>query len=152
MNGFGLLVGHLLGDYILQNDWMARNKGNTYGQKPVGEFVANARSHGRYLVEEWEAEKAKYPMGHLACTVHCSLYTLAVWACSFWWMPWWGLMACFLIHWSIDRFRLARTWMVNVSGQRDFATGPMAPWSIIIVDNTFHLLTLFAIGLLAGVN
>lgn len=26
MIGFDLLVGHLVGDYILQNDWMARNK------------------------------------------------------------------------------------------------------------------------------
>jgi hypothetical protein len=28
VNGFGLLIGHLVGDYIFQNDWMAANKVN----------------------------------------------------------------------------------------------------------------------------
>ena len=117
MQGFGLLIGHLLGDYIAQNDWQAANKGAPGAQ------------------------------GHLACTVHCLLYTLAVWACSFRWMPWWGLAVCFMAHWPIDRYRLARLWMVHLSGQKAFATGTLSPWSIIIVDNTFHLLTLYMIAL-----
>ena len=112
MDGFFLLLGHLLGDYVLQNDWQAANK--------------------------WRSSAA--------CTVHCLLYTLAVWACSFWWLPWWGPVVCFLAHWPIDRFRLAGRWMALV-GQERFATGPLAPWSIIVVDNVGHLLTL---GLIAG--
>jgi len=122
MESFGLLTGHLIGDYIVQNDWMAANKGMP--QK----------------------------VGHLACTVHCLCYTLAVWACSFWWVPWWGLAICFAVHWPIDRWRLAGWWMRNVSGQAGFANGPLAPWSIIIVDNVFHLATLFAIGLVNFAN
>jgi Protein of unknown function (DUF3307) len=117
-NGFeslGLVVGHLLGDYIFQNDWQATNK--------------TSRS---------------FP-----CTVHCFLYTLAVWSCSFWWMPWWGLLACFAVHWPVDRWRLAGRWMRNVSGQKAFATGPLSPWSVIVVDNTFHLWTLLVIALAA---
>lgn len=116
MDGFGLLVGHMLGDYIVQNDYLASNKTSS----------------------------------NFACFVHCVLYTLAVWACSFWWMPWWGLVACLAVHFPIDRWRLATLWMKNVSGQTAFATGPLAPWSIIVVDNTFHLLTLFIIALAAG--
>lgn len=131
MVGFGLLCGHLLGDYILQNDWMARNKVNQL-PGPGGDY------HQRWKI--WWT-------GHLACTAHCLLYTLAVWLCSCWWMPMWGLAVCFAMHWPIDRFRLARRWMVYVSGQKEFATGALSPWSIIIVDNVFHLLTLFAIGL-----
>ena len=49
----------------------------------------------------------------------------------------------------IDRFRLAKVWMMRVSGQTVFATGPLAPWSIIIVDNVFHIVTLAVIGKIA---
>jgi hypothetical protein len=35
MEGFGLLIGHLLGDFIFQNDWLATNKSNKHpGEKP----------------------------------------------------------------------------------------------------------------------
>ena len=137
MTGFFLLLGHLLGDYVFQNDWMASNK-----TKPLcwGERYEAGKRTTAYREEL---------LGHLTCTVHCLLYTLVVWACSFWWMPWWGLVACFLIHWPVDRFRLAGWWMKNVSGQTAFATGPLSPWSIILVDNVFHLLTLAVIFLLA---
>ncbi len=121
MNGFALLLAHLVGDYIVQWDWLAANK-----------TVPGFR-------------------GLLACTVHCWLYTVAVWAFSWWWMPWWGPALCFAAHWPIDRFRLARVWMIRVSGQAAFATGPLAPWSVIVIDNVFHLLTLYGIALLAGV-
>ena len=129
MDGFGLLVGHLIGDYILQNDWMASNKSNAFDPKRQ-----DCMTHER--------------IGHLSCTVHCVLYTLAVWACSFWWMPWWGILVCFLAHWLIDRYRFAAWWMRTVSNQEYFASPdhPMFPWSIVVVDNTFHLLTLALIA------
>jgi hypothetical protein len=42
--------------------------------------------------------------------------------------------------------------MRRVSGQSNFASmdNPAFPWSIIAVDNTFHLLTLHAVAILAG--
>jgi hypothetical protein len=98
---------------------------------------------------EWPGKLRRYYLGHLACTVHCLLYTLAVWACTFWWMPWWGLLVCFAVHWPIDRFRLAKRWMM-ATGQRKFAEGLLSPWSVIVVDNTWHLLTLFLIAAAAG--
>ena len=116
MEGFYLLLGHLIGDYIVQNDWMAANK--------------TSRS--------WP------------CLVHCVCYTLAVWACSFWWMPIWGVALTFALHFPIDRFRLAGRWMRNVSGQAAFASGMLSPWSIIVVDNIGHLATLGAIAALCG--
>lgn len=112
MDGFGLLVGHLVGDYIAQDDWMAR-------EKTSEGFIS-----------------------HIACTVHCLLYTLSVWTFTLFQLPWWACLICFLVHWPIDRFRLARKWM-NISGQKAFASGELAPWSIIIVDNTIHLVTLW---------
>lgn len=122
MLGLELLLGHLVGDYVVQNDWMAGRKGEA----------------GR--------------VGHLACTVHCIAYTLACWAFTFAWMPAWGLAVVFLAHWPIDRFRLAGWWMRNVSGQSFFASpdNRTFPWSIIVVDNIFHLLTLYAVAVVAG--
>ena len=45
---FDILIGHLIGDYFLQNDWLALSKNKHTG------------------------------LGWLTCTVHCILYTLAV--------------------------------------------------------------------------
>ena len=115
MDGFLLLLGHMLGDYVLQNDWQAKSKTTS----------------------------------SVHCAVHCTLYTLAVWACSFWWMPWWGLAVCWLAHFPVDRFRLARRWM-SLVGQEAFATGPFSPWSIIVVDNVGHLVVLALIAATAG--
>ncbi len=162
MESLGLLVGHLIGDYILQNDWQAQNKSNPLSGKSPGRFVEDKLGvyyqPGDPVAEAtWHCAIAKSWMGHLACTVHCLLYTLAVWTCSFWWMPLWGVVVCFLAHWPVDRFRLAWWWMNSVSGQAAFAKGPSDtpaspfwPWSIIVVDNTFHLLVLFIIGVIHG--
>lgn len=49
------LIGHLVGDYLLQNDWMANNK------------------------------KVKKLSGELACNVHCLLWTLSVLLFTGWW-------------------------------------------------------------------
>ena len=57
---FELLLGHLVGDYLLQNQWMAMNKSKNTLQ------------------------------GWIAATVHCILYTLAVclfmWNFDWYWM------------------------------------------------------------------
>lgn len=137
METFGLILGHLVGDYILQNDFLAKNKRLWGTPWPTG--IINTR--------EAATARSETRRGHLACTVHCLLYTLAVWAFSFTWMPWWGLLLCFGLHWPIDRFGFAAWWMKNVSGQAFFASKdhPMFPWSIVMVDNIFHLLTLYAI-------
>jgi hypothetical protein len=49
------LIGHLVGDYLLQNDWMAGNK------------------------------KVKTLGGELACNVHCLVWTLSVLLFTGWW-------------------------------------------------------------------
>jgi hypothetical protein len=116
IDGFGLLCGHLVGDYILQNDWQAGNKTNPTGKKAG--------------------------LAYLACLVHCVLYTFSVWAFNQE-LSIYSLSLCFGLHYPIDRWRLAVVWMKYVSGQKGFATGSLAPWSFIIVDNVFHLVTLF---------
>jgi hypothetical protein len=154
MDGLLLLTGHLIGDYIVQNDWMAANKTNGHPGPMPDEphkwdaIAANNADKAAAWFAYGKAVKA-WRAGHLACTVHCICYTLAVWACSFWWMPWWGLVACFALHWPIDRFRLAGRWMRNVSGQKAIAGRSRTPWSIIVVDNVAHIATLAVIGKLA---
>jgi hypothetical protein len=153
MIGLELLLGHLVGDYIVQNDWMAANKVNTWHGEPPdwkrlpdGSVIFGNCQETFQELNAWKYARRQWYLGHLACTVHCLLYTLAVAAFTFWWMPWWGYLACFLIHWPIDRFRLAKLWMTKVSLQEKFATGPLSPWSIILVDNIWHLLTLYGIA------
>ena len=147
MTGFALLLGHLVGDYVVQNDWMAKNKTNPYPETAVTDSGINTPHERLDELDRFKAQLLAWELGHAACTLHCFLYTLAVWAFSFWWMPAWGLAVCFAIHWPIDRFRLAGWWMRNVSGQAYFASDkhPLFPWSVVVVDNIFHLLTLYGI-------
>ncbi len=113
-----MLIGHLVGDYLLQNDWMAANKTRS-------SFV---------------------------CAVHAVLWTAAVcfFAATYPWLDsspplgWCSYVAIawlFGTHFVIDRFRLAAKAMDH-TGQTAFKTN-MAPWSVIVVDNTWHLVTIW---------
>lgn len=107
------LMGHLVGDYLLQNDWMAlKKKGST-----------------------------------TICAIHCAVWATSV--CLFaGWAPWtWP--ALWAAHFVQDRTGIVLRYM-NMIGQRQFATGACAPWSIIVVDNVFHLLAVWLISLAAS--
>lgn len=121
------LVGHLVGDYLLQNDWMALNK----------------------------------KQSTLHCAVHCAIWTwfVILFACepteSFWsfgsdamvnpgWFSWRVAAVLFVTHFIQDRTNIIRWWM-SLIGQEKFATGPCAPWSIIVVDNVWHIVTIWAV-------
>lgn len=103
------LIGHLIGDYLLQNDWMALNKKRS----------------------------------SFACGVHCLLWTLAVMACALW--PLWTFVPLFIGHFVQDRTNIV-VWLMNHKGQEKFAQPPMAPWSIIVVDNVLHLVVLWVVS------
>lgn len=105
------IVGHLVGDYLLQNDWMAQNK-----------------------------KRATLP-----CAIHCLLWTGAVIALSGWWVVWWVPIILFLTHFIQDRTTIINRWM-HLIGQDGFAKPPLGPWSIIVVDNVWHILTLAVVA------
>lgn len=105
------LIGHLVGDYLLQNDWMALNK--------------------------------KKSTVH--CVVHVLLYCTAVYAFTGW--PLWAMAVTFACHFIQDRTSIVRWYMSRV-GQDQFASGPCAPWSMIVVDNTLHLVQLYLLAAL----
>lgn len=105
----GAIVGHLVGDYILQNDWMALNK--------------KART---------------FP-----CLVHCLIWAACVCLFGGTFSPLaFGLLLA--THFIQDRTSIVRQWM-SLIGQDKFATGICAPWSIIVVDNVWHIVTIWAI-------
>lgn len=107
------LVGHLVGDYILQTDELALNK------------------------------KAST----LHCTIHCAIWTLCV--VLFAWWPWWTVVPLFVTHFIQDRTSII-TWWMDFIGQHKFRTGICAPWSVIVVDNVFHILAIFFIDKIVG--
>lgn len=129
------LVGHLVGDYLLQNDWMALNK-----------------------------KRQVWP-----CVVHCLIWTICVclfsgWGTRAWlscvqlaadpsltglathwnWTHWIVPGLLFGTHFIQDHTSIIRQYMTLI-GQEAFATGACAPWSIIVVDNVWHILTLWLI-------
>lgn len=73
------------------------------------------------------------------CLLHVVLYTVAIYLFTRW--PWWALLITAGTHFAIDRFRLAYHWM-GFNNQKVFRE-KMAPWSIVVVDNTFHLIQLY---------
>lgn len=104
------IIGHLVGDYLIQNDWMALNK-----------------------------KQRSFP-----CAVHCLLWTAAVCAFTGWVQPV-VVSVLFLTHFAQDRTNVILWWMTKVNRQTIFATGPCSPWSIIVVDNVWHIVALWAV-------
>jgi hypothetical protein len=103
------IIGHLVGDYLLQNDWMALNK----------------KDHDLPLL------------------VHCVIWTACVCMFSGWYSPT-VVLLLFWTHWAQDGTCIVRNWM-SLIGQDKFATGPCSPWSIIVVDNVWHIVTLWCV-------
>jgi hypothetical protein len=102
------IIGHLVGDFMVQNDWQAANKKTS----------------------------------SIACGIHAFLWTMCVLASSMWWNP---IIAAwlFVTHFGIDRTNFVKRWM-EFNGQSQFMTGPLSPWSIVVVDNIWHILTIVA--------
>jgi len=151
-NNVALLIGHLIGDYLFQNDGMAVNK-----SKPSF-------------------------MGSLWCHLHCMIYAICVGLCvwlggwRFHWQPDLSYMMAFLIAWvthfPIDRWGLGWKWMkfFKMSEFKDIdgAVGPGEKISIpyvavkidkrqyfiapvyIAVDNTLHLVLMWILLSLCG--
>ena len=114
------IVGHLVGDYLLQTDWMAKNK-----------------------------KRDSFP-----CLVHCYLWTISVMFFSGWTnlIEWNRLLAVtvfwilFLTHFIQDRTQIIVWWMrLKWKDQSEFTKYPMAPWSLVVVDNVWHIVTIWLV-------
>ena len=108
---FDALVGHLVGDFLFQNDWQALNK-----------------------------KKSTYH-----CLVHVTIWTFSVMLFTGWWsIP--VFLWLFATHFAIDRTQFISKWM-EFMGQKSFRDN-LAPWSSIVVDQVFHILTLWIVYIL----
>lgn len=165
LEGFGLLIGHLVGDYVFQDDWQAANKANPHpGPEPCPHEVWVTSSmppapedqqwrdsedeRDRRLARQrvWWHENDDYRIGHLACLLHCVLYTFAIWLGAFWWIGWRGLLVVFIMHFIQDRWSWART-LMRWTRHEAFATGKLAPWSVVVFDGALHLVVLYLVAL-----
>ena len=119
------VVSHLAGDFILQTEFQALNKHGGLGRDPVR---------------------------RRALLAHISTYTLAFVPALIWlasdlhagiiWVA--ALIA--VPHLIQDDGRLIERYVVSVKGARAATVPAIAP----MVDQSFHVLVLFAIALLAG--
>lgn len=111
------LIGHLVGDYLLQNDWMALNK------------------------------KSYSTTGWVACVTHCFLYSLAVCLFTGWWdwrfllvfITHFALDKTMVVAKYMNFTGSFRRIISDINNTS-------AIWAYAIVDNTFHLVTLLLIN------
>ena len=121
----GFLVAHMVGDYLFQTDWQARNKRGGLS----GDAVARR-----------------------ALVTHVTTYTLAFLP-AFIWIgseldAAWALVAAVLVfvpHLLIDDGRVVTFYLTRVKGVDGFNVSVAAS-----VDQSFHVLSLFRVALLVG--
>jgi len=119
------LVAHMVGDYLFQTDWQARNKrGGLSGDR----------------------------VAFRALFAHVTTYTLAFVPALIWigdqLDPGWAVLAAaliFLPHLILDDGRIVRAYLANVKRAEGFDVGLAAS-----VDQSFHVLSLFLVALLVG--
>ena len=118
------LVAHMVGDYLFQTDWQARNK--------RGGLSGGTAFH--------------------ALAMHVTTYTLAFLPAIVWIAdqrtPGWAVLAAaliFLPHLVVDDGRLVRAYLAHVKRADGFDVGLAAS-----VDQSFHILSLFLVALLVG--
>jgi hypothetical protein len=119
------LVAHMVGDYLFQTDWQARNKrGGLSGDR----------------------------IAFRALFTHVTTYTLAFVPALIWigdqLDPGWAILAAALIfipHLILDDGRIVRAYLANVKRAEGFDVGLAAS-----VDQSFHVLSLFLVALLVG--
>lgn len=162
LSGLALLVGHLLGDYVLQNDWLYVNKTNPWPGKEPWSASGVIPGDGRQGLDRlreigsayiaWRLRRLAWWRGHLACTLHCLVYTgcifLALWPIAV--LPWWFYLAVGVIHWPIDRFQLAKYWVRGPDGPEAILSKLRRPLIQKTVDQAFHLITLYGLLLLVS--
>lgn len=128
------MLGHFVGDYLLQNQYMAVDKS----------------------FPGWR--------GHIACTVHILLYTMAVLIFTGMLHNVGFILAVAIPHWIIDRWSLAKYWLRYKNGYHEDNIWDQAPvcaapspnqlqrnvWKIafaapvyIMNDNTLHWVCLW---------
>jgi Protein of unknown function (DUF3307) len=121
----GFLVAHMVGDYLFQTDWQARNKRGGL----TGPGVAR-----RALI----SHVTTYTLAFLPAFVWIGTQLDAGWAVV-------AAVLVFLPHLVIDDGRIVRLYLSRVKRADGLDVGLAAS-----VDQSFHVLSLFLVALLVG--
>jgi hypothetical protein len=78
----------------------------------------------------------------LICAIHCGIWTACV--CAFGGLGWLAAVILFATHFTQDRTNVV-TWWMDLIDQKQFRTGACAPWSAIVVDQSWHIVTIWAV-------
>jgi hypothetical protein len=121
----GFLVAHMVGDYLLQTDWQARNKRGGLGTNPIA---------------------------RRALLTHVTTYTLAFVPALVWigseLEPVWAIVVAVLIfvpHLMIDDGRFVALYLSRVKRVDGLNVSLAAS-----VDQSFHILSLWLVAMLVG--
>lgn len=117
------IVGSLVGDYLLQNDWMARGKKNHVWICLVHSAIWSLCV---MLFSGWRS------LGGFDSELSSSTVYL--------------FLILTVLHFWQDHTNIVQLWMKAV-GQKKFAEPPLGPWSTIVVDNVWHMVVLWAISM-----
>jgi hypothetical protein len=102
----------------------------------IGHLVAD------YLLQfDFIAENKKN--NGLICSLHCFIWASCVCLMG----DIWNIKAfivLFTTHYIQDRWHLIPLYMKSI-GQKNFAKPPLAPWSLIVVDNVWHIFIIWVI-------
>ena len=111
---FEQLILHAVGDYLIQNDWMALNK------------------------------KKRSWKGELACQVHCITYSLPFLLVGSWWSVLAIYASHYLFDRTkiVDWFLATRNGVGHIRnfGFSDKRPFPVVFFVYVVVDNTFHVI------------
>lgn len=158
------LIGHLIGDYLLQTDWMALNKKGKLLPPRKQKVTCDTSGDPEIFISGTYTTMPGWLRGTAACLTHCLLYTLSIMVCTtvahitfdsplFPHWPWWALLIVFVTHFIQDRTKIVDWWMrLKFKDQSKFCEPPMAPWSMIVVDNVWHLVILFFLWISVAVT
>ncbi len=121
----GFLVAHMVGDYLLQTDWQARNKRCGLSGDPVA-------------LRALLAHVATYTLAFVPALIWIADELDVAWAIV-------SAVLIFLPHLVIDDGRVVALYMTRVKRANGYEAGLAAS-----VDQTFHILSLFFVALLVG--
>lgn len=95
---------------------------------------------GDYIFQtDWMAANKKALSS--ACTAHVCAYMVPF---LFLGLEWWQFLAIAVQHWVQDRTHIVKWCMIHITRQPNFAQAPFfQPWSLVIIDNTWHLVWLY---------
>ncbi|NIA19527.1 MAG: DUF3307 domain-containing protein [Xanthomonadaceae bacterium] len=110
-----------------------------------GLLLLTAHLFGDFVIQtDWMANNKKN--SSWACGIHVGTYMLPFLVCG---LHWWQLALIAVQHFAQDRSGFI-TWFLQTTGKREMTEAPMAPWSIIVVDNSFHLAWITAVILMGA--